>query len=168
MPGAVFHQGAAEVAIGKLPSSSQIHHAIADVGFWLEQPIQGAPVAEHSGGRRANLHETDLSDTADSSGIVRTLDLRHCICNLGRKACLLCFAPDGAEMSPTPWRIGFRHPYEPVYDGRQGDKGEVDIRCVCQGRRRKQHESTRNEGVRLSWIAQRLAPQWRSSSLSSG
>jgi len=102
MSGAVFHQGAAQVAIGKLPGTGQIHDTIANIRFWLEQSGQGAPVAQHSRCCRAYLHKTNLSDPSDSSRIIGALDLRHRVGNLARKACLLCLAPGDVKMCPTP------------------------------------------------------------------
>jgi hypothetical protein len=115
----ILHERTTQVTFSKLPSTSKIRDAIANVCLRLKQPDQGASVAQHGGRCRTDLHEADLTDPANGTRIISTLDLGDRVSNVRRKTHLLGFAPDGIEMGLPPWCIGPGHRKKALNSGRQ-------------------------------------------------
>ena len=115
----ILHERAAQVPFGKLPRPTEILDAIANVCLRLKQPDQGASVAQHGGRCRTDLHEADLTDPANGTRIISTLDLGDRVSNVRRKTHLLGFAPDGIEMGLPPWCIGPGHRKKALNSRRQ-------------------------------------------------
>jgi hypothetical protein len=122
----VLHERAAQITVSKLPRAPKIRDAITNIGLRLKQTGQRASVAQHGRRCRTDLHETDLTNSSDSTRIISTLDLHYRIRNIRRKPHLLGFTPDCLKMSFTSRCIGLRHPDETLNDGRQGDIRKID------------------------------------------
>jgi hypothetical protein len=150
----ILHERAAQVPFGKLPGTSKIRDAIANVCFRLKQSGQGAPVAQHGGRCRTDLHEADLTDPSDSIRVISTLDLCDRVSDIGRETHLLGFTPDGIEMSLAPRRIGPGHPHEALNSRRQRDIRKIGLRCLYQGARSKEEKSGREADSDVVWSVQ--------------
>jgi hypothetical protein len=123
--GSVLHECAAQVTVSKLPRATKICDAIANVGFGLKQSGQRASVAQHGCGRRADLHESDLTHSSNGTRIISTLDLHDRVRKIRRKSRLLGLTPDGIEMNLAPGCIGLGHPNKAVDGGRQRNVREL-------------------------------------------
>jgi hypothetical protein len=110
---------------------SKIHDAVADIRFRFEQSVQRTPVTQHRRCRGTYLHETDLPDTSNGTGVIGAFDLRHRIRNFGGKTRLFCLTSDGLQMGLASWCIGLRHSDESLDERRQRDRREIGIRCFC-------------------------------------
>src|SRR5256886_7639873 len=88
MSGAVFHQGAAKIAIGKVPSLPKVSHAIMDVDVGSCEFGKIALETEHRGGSGPDLHKTDLADAANRAWVIAALDRRDGVGDVRRQAVL--------------------------------------------------------------------------------
>jgi hypothetical protein len=104
VPGAIFHEGATEVAARAPPSTSQIANREANVHLWIEQSSHATFVAQHGGRLRPDLHQADLANGTHGVRVVRAFDMRDRVCDIGRHALLLRFSPYQLDVSLSPSR----------------------------------------------------------------
>ena len=117
--GAVFHEGATQVAAGELPRPRQVGDAVTDIGGRLEQFGQAAAMAEHGRGFRPDLHEPDLADPADGIRIVGALHLHDRVGDVGREGLPLRLLPNRGQVDAAPARDGWRQADESGDGGRE-------------------------------------------------
>src|ERR1700743_515228 len=109
MSGAIFHQGAAQVAIRETPGLAQIGDTVMDVDLRLREFLRAAPEAQHRSRSRPYLHQADFADASDRWWVVVALDVHDGIGDVWRKAGFLGFLFDhGADRGPEgrTWMVG--------------------------------------------------------------
>jgi hypothetical protein len=71
-----------------------------------KQPVQRTPVTQHRRCCGTYLHETDLPNTSNGTGVIGAFDLRRRIRSFGRNTRLFCLTSDGLQMVVSQIRSG--------------------------------------------------------------
>src|ERR1700682_4360097 len=85
MSGAVFHQGAAKIAAGQIPSLAEISHAVMNVDVRSCEFGEIALEPQHRGCFGPDLHQADLANAANRAWVVAALDRRDGVGDVRRQ-----------------------------------------------------------------------------------